>query len=73
VVHRQPSQRSTYLLAGKSNEQRRRSQRRLVFDSILALDRKTGRAEVNYQFTPHDLGTDATQASVLVDGGTGRC
>ena len=40
----------------------------LYSDSILALDRKTGRLEWYYQFTPHDLWDwDATQTSVLVD------
>jgi alcohol dehydrogenase (cytochrome c) len=40
----------------------------LYSDSILALDRKTGRLEWYYQFTPHDLWDwDATETSVLVD------
>ncbi|HEX6464928.1 MAG TPA: PQQ-binding-like beta-propeller repeat protein, partial [Vicinamibacterales bacterium] len=40
----------------------------LYSDSILALDRKTGRLKWHYQFTPHDLWDwDATETSVLVD------
>ncbi len=40
----------------------------LYANSILALDRKTGRRVWHYQFTPHDLWDwDATQTSVLVD------
>ena len=40
----------------------------LYSDSILALDRKTGKLKWYYQFTPHDLWDwDATQTSVLVD------
>jgi alcohol dehydrogenase (cytochrome c) len=40
----------------------------LYSDSILALDRKTGRLRWYYQFTPHDLWDwDATETSVLVD------
>jgi alcohol dehydrogenase (cytochrome c) len=40
----------------------------LYSDSILALDRKTGRLKWYYQFTPHDLWDwDATETSVLVD------
>jgi alcohol dehydrogenase (cytochrome c) len=40
----------------------------LYAGSILALDRKTGRLNWYYQFTPHDLWDwDATQTSVLVD------
>jgi alcohol dehydrogenase (cytochrome c) len=40
----------------------------LYANSILALDRKTGRRRWHYQFTPHDLWDwDATQTSVLVD------
>jgi alcohol dehydrogenase (cytochrome c) len=40
----------------------------LFANSILALDRKTGRRVWHYQFTPHDLWDwDATQTSVLVD------
>jgi len=40
----------------------------LYSDSILALDRKTGRVKWHYQFTPHDLWDwDATETSVLVD------
>ena len=40
----------------------------LYASCILALDRKTGRLEWHYQFTPHDLWDwDATQTSVLVD------
>jgi alcohol dehydrogenase (cytochrome c) len=40
----------------------------LYSDSILALDRRTGRLKWYYQFTPHDLWDwDATQTSVLVD------
>jgi alcohol dehydrogenase (cytochrome c) len=40
----------------------------LYSDSILALDRKSGRLKWYYQFTPHDLWDwDATETSVLVD------
>jgi alcohol dehydrogenase (cytochrome c) len=40
----------------------------LYANSILALDRKTGRLKWYYQFTPHDLWDwDATETSVLVD------
>lgn len=40
----------------------------LYANSIVALDRKTGRLKWYYQFTPHDLWDwDATQTSVLVD------
>jgi alcohol dehydrogenase (cytochrome c) len=40
----------------------------LYANTILALDRKTGRRVWHYQFTPHDLWDwDATQTSVLVD------
>jgi alcohol dehydrogenase (cytochrome c) len=40
----------------------------LYADSILALDRKTGKRVWHYQFTPHDVWDwDATQTSVLVD------
>ena len=40
----------------------------LYSDSILALERRTGRLKWYYQFTPHDLWDwDATQTSVLVD------
>jgi alcohol dehydrogenase (cytochrome c) len=40
----------------------------LYASSILALDRKTGRRQWHYQFTPHDLWDwDATQTSILVD------
>jgi alcohol dehydrogenase (cytochrome c) len=40
----------------------------LYSDSILALERKTGRLVWHYQFTPHDVWDwDATQTSVLVD------
>ena len=40
----------------------------LYSDSILALERKTGRLKWYYQFTPHDLWDwDATQTSVLID------
>jgi alcohol dehydrogenase (cytochrome c) len=40
----------------------------LYSDSILALDRRTGRLKWHYQFTPHDLWDwDATQTSVLID------
>jgi alcohol dehydrogenase (cytochrome c) len=40
----------------------------LYSDSILALDRKTGRLKWYYQFTPHDLWDwDATETSVLVN------
>jgi alcohol dehydrogenase (cytochrome c) len=40
----------------------------LFANSIVALDRKTGRRVWHYQFTPHDLWDwDATQTSVLVD------
>jgi alcohol dehydrogenase (cytochrome c) len=40
----------------------------LYSDSILALDRKTGRLKWYFQFTPHDLWDwDATETSVLVD------
>jgi alcohol dehydrogenase (cytochrome c) len=40
----------------------------LYANSIVALDRKTGRLRWYYQFTPHDLWDwDATQTSVLVD------
>jgi len=40
----------------------------LYANSILALDRKTGRRVWHFQFTPHDLWDwDATQTSVLVD------
>ena len=40
----------------------------LYANSIVALDRKTGKRRWHYQFTPHDLWDwDATQTSVLVD------
>ena len=40
----------------------------LYANSILALDRKTGKLQWYYQFTPHDLWDwDATQTSVLID------
>jgi alcohol dehydrogenase (cytochrome c) len=40
----------------------------LFANSILALERKTGRKVWHFQFTPHDLWDwDATQTSVLVD------
>jgi alcohol dehydrogenase (cytochrome c) len=40
----------------------------LYANSILALERRTGRLKWYYQFTPHDLWDwDATQTSVLVD------
>ena len=40
----------------------------LYANSILALERKTGRRVWHFQFTPHDLWDwDATQTSVLVD------
>lgn len=40
----------------------------LYADCILALDRKTGKLNWYYQFTPHDLWDwDATQTSVLAD------
>jgi alcohol dehydrogenase (cytochrome c) len=40
----------------------------LYANSLLALDRRTGRLKWYYQFTPHDLWDwDATQTSVLVD------
>ena len=40
----------------------------LYSNSILALDRRTGKLQWYYQFTPHDLWDwDATQTSVLVD------
>ena len=40
----------------------------LYSDSILALERRTGRLKWYYQFTPHDLWDwDATQTSVLID------
>jgi alcohol dehydrogenase (cytochrome c) len=40
----------------------------LYSDSILALDRRTGRLKWYYQFTPHDLWDwDATETSVLVN------
>ena len=40
----------------------------LYANSILALERKTGRLRWYYQFTPHDLWDwDATQTSVLID------
>jgi alcohol dehydrogenase (cytochrome c) len=40
----------------------------LYSDSVLALERKTGRLAWHYQFTPHDVWDwDATQTSVLVD------
>jgi alcohol dehydrogenase (cytochrome c) len=40
----------------------------LYANSILALDRKTGKRIWHYQFTPHDVWDwDATQTSVLVD------
>jgi alcohol dehydrogenase (cytochrome c) len=40
----------------------------LYADSILALDRKTGKLAWYYQFTPHDVWDwDATQTSLLVD------
>jgi alcohol dehydrogenase (cytochrome c) len=40
----------------------------LYANSILALERKTGRLTWYYQFTPHDLWDwDATQTSILVD------
>jgi alcohol dehydrogenase (cytochrome c) len=40
----------------------------LFANSIVALDRKTGKRVWHYQFTPHDLWDwDATQTSVLVD------
>jgi len=41
----------------------------LYANSLLALDRTTGRLKWHYQFTPHDLWDwDATQTSVVVDG-----
>ena len=41
----------------------------LYANSLVALDRKTGRLKWHYQFTPHDLWDwDATQTSVIVDG-----
>ncbi len=41
----------------------------LYANSLLALERKTGRLKWHYQFTPHDLWDwDATQTSVLIDG-----
>jgi len=40
----------------------------LYSDSILALDRQTGKLKWHYQFTPHDLWDwDATETSILVD------
>jgi alcohol dehydrogenase (cytochrome c) len=40
----------------------------LYANSVVALDRKTGRRLWHYQFTPHDVWDwDATQTSVLVD------
>jgi len=40
----------------------------LYSDSLLALDRKTGKLKWYYQFTPHDLWDwDATETSVLVN------
>jgi alcohol dehydrogenase (cytochrome c) len=40
----------------------------LYANSLLALDRKTGRLKWHYQFTPHDLWDwDATQTSVVID------
>ena len=40
----------------------------LYSDCILALDRKTGKLEWHYQFTPHDLWDwDSTETAVLVD------
>jgi alcohol dehydrogenase (cytochrome c) len=40
----------------------------LYANSIVALDRKTGRLKWYYQFTPHDLWDwDATQTSVIID------
>ncbi len=40
----------------------------LYANSIVALDRKTGKLRWYYQFTPHDLWDwDATQTSVLID------
>ena len=40
----------------------------LFADSLLALDRTTGRLKWHFQFTPHDLWDwDATETSVLVD------
>src|ERR1039457_1679513 len=40
----------------------------LYSDCILALDRKTGKLQWHYQFTPHDLWDwDATETPVLVD------
>jgi alcohol dehydrogenase (cytochrome c) len=40
----------------------------LYSDSVLALDRKTGKLRWYYQFTPHDLWDwDATETPVLVD------
>jgi alcohol dehydrogenase (cytochrome c) len=40
----------------------------LYSDSVLALDRKTGKLLWHYQFTPHDLWDwDATETSVLID------
>jgi len=40
----------------------------LYANSILALERKTGKLKWYYQFTPHDLWDwDATQTSVLID------
>jgi len=40
----------------------------LYANSIIALDRKTGRLRWYYQFTPHDLWDwDATQTSILAD------
>jgi alcohol dehydrogenase (cytochrome c) len=40
----------------------------LYADTILALDRRSGKLKWHYQFTPHDLWDwDATQTSVLID------
>ena len=40
----------------------------LYANSLLALERRTGRLKWHYQFTPHDLWDwDATQTSVIVD------
>jgi alcohol dehydrogenase (cytochrome c) len=40
----------------------------LYANTVIALERKTGRLQWHYQFTPHDLWDwDATQTSVLVD------
>ena len=54
--------------SGQGVQRRRSPGRQPLRESILALDRKTGKLRWHYQFTPHDLWDwDATQTSVLVD------